>query len=369
MQQHGEMQLKSTDQSAGASEMAIFELDRYNALAHAIVATIREPLIILDRDLRIVAASGSFCRLFQVEAAAAQACPLYELNGGQWNLPGLRRLLEDVFTSDMLVEGYKFEMDVPRLGRRRMLLNARLVLEQEASDPALLVALEDVTACYEADLLLVQHKTRLLEIQHRVANSLQIIASILMLKIRAVDSEETRHHLRDAHQRVMAVAAMQQQLRESDAGGRIEIRPYLLRLCNSLAASMISEDRNLAVCCTATDSTSSSSNAVSLGLIVTELTINALKHGFPGGREGRITVDFVTNAAGWQLSVSDNGVGRSAGKSESPHIGLGTSIVEALGRQMKARIEIGDEPPGTQVAIIHDASIDDDICIFTATKS
>ena len=97
-----------------------------------------------------------------------------------------------------------------------------------------------------------------------------------------------------------------------------------------------------------------------------ELTINALKHGFPNGREGRITVDFVTNAAGWQLSVSDNGVGRPTEKNGSSHVGLGTSIVEALARQLKARIEIGDEPPGTQVSIIHDASVADGVCIFTA---
>lgn len=92
-----------------------------------------------------------------------------------------------------------------------------LVLEQEASDSVLLVALEDVTACHEADVLLLQQKTLLLEIQHRFANGLQIIATILMLKMRAVDSEETRHHLRDAHQRVVALAAIQPQLREIDA--------------------------------------------------------------------------------------------------------------------------------------------------------
>src|SRR5207237_6006262 len=212
--------------------MSVFELHRHNALASAIVATIREPLIILDRGFHVVAASGAFYRLFQVEAAATQHCPLHELNGGQWNVPGLRKPFETVFRGDMLIEGYELEMDLPDIGRRRILLNARLVLEQERSEPALLlVALEDVTARYEADrlkdLLLVQQKTLLLEFQHRVGNSLQIIESILMLKMRAAISEEIRDHLRDAYQRVIAMATVQQKLHESDLGGAIDIGRYL----------------------------------------------------------------------------------------------------------------------------------------------
>ena len=191
-EQNRALHSKSIGNSGSVPATSAFELHRHNALASAIVATIREPLIILDRGLQVVAASGAFYRLFQVEAAATQHCPLHELNGGQWNVPGLRKLFENVFRGDMLVEGYELEMDLPGLGRRRMLLNARLVLEQERSEPALLVALEDVTARYETDqlkdLLLAQQKTLLLEFQHRVGNSLQIIASILMLKMRAATS-------------------------------------------------------------------------------------------------------------------------------------------------------------------------------------
>jgi chemotaxis protein methyltransferase CheR len=238
-----------------------------------------------------------------------------------------------------------------------MLLNARLVLEQEQSHPALLVALQDVTARHEADrlkdLLLQQQKTLLLETQHRVANSLQIIASILLLKLRTVRSDEARLHLLDAHQRVIAVATVQQQLREVDFGGRIEIGPYLTRLCESLAKSMIPGERGLTVRSVATGNTTLSGDAVSLGLIVTELFINALKHGFPDGRDGQIDVAFDGNEAGWRLSISDDGVGRHAEQGRIARVGLGTSIVEALARQLDARIEFSDETPGTRVSIIH----------------
>ena len=138
----------------------------------------------------------------------------------------------------------------------------------------------------EKDELLQAKEILLQEMQHRVANSLHIIASILLLKARTVQSEEIRLHLRDAHQRVMSVATVQQQLRASGLNEKIEIGPYLSKLCGSLAASMIGERRALSIKVQATSGRAISSEAVSLGLIVTELVMNASKHGFQEDEEG-----------------------------------------------------------------------------------
>ena len=144
--------------------------------------------------------------------------------------------------------------------------------------------------------------------QHRVANSLQIIASILLLKARTVQSEEIRLHLQDAHQRVMSVATVQEQLQASGLNESIEIGPYLTKLCDSLAKSMVGERRPLSIHVEATSGRAVSSEAVSLGLIVTELVINALKHAFPSGcAQGAILVKYENDESGWCLSVSDNG--------------------------------------------------------------
>ena len=187
--------------------------------------------------------------------------------------------------------------------------------------------------------------------QHRVANSLQIIASILLLKARTVQSEETRLHLQDAHQRVMSVATVQEQLHASGLNERIEIRPYLTKLCASLAASMVGERRALSIKVQATSGGATSSEAVSLGLIVTELVINALKHGFPAGAEGEILVRYDVQDFGWRLSVSDNGSGTQDGEGEPVHTGLGTSIVEALAHQLNAIVQKTSGPEGTAVTI------------------
>ena len=324
-------------------------------LAEAIVDTVREPLVVLDHDLRVIAASRSFYRTFAVAPQDTQGRRLYELGDGQWNIPALRTVLEEIIPRHRSVEAYEVEHEFPTIGRRVMLLNARQVLGEDGSSTALLLAIEDVTqrrdAEREKDELVRQKEVLLQEMQHRVANSLQIIASILLLKARTVKSEETRLHLRDAHQRVMSVATVQEQLHASGLNERIEIGPYLTKLCAGLAASMVGERRPLSIKVQATSGGAVSSEAVSLGLIVTELVINALKHGFPSGEEGEILVKYEAHNSGWRLSVSDDGSGNQEAGGDPPHMGLGTSIVEALAHQLAATVQKTSGPQGTAVTI------------------
>ena len=329
-------------------------------LADAIVDTVHEPLVVLDRNLRVVAASRSFYQTFSVAPADTQGCLFYELANGQWSIPALRTLLEEVIPKHRIVEAYEIEHDFASVGRRTLLLNARQVFDEANPNSALLLAIEDVTgrrsAEREKDDLLREKDMLLEEMRHRVANSLQIIASILLLKARTVQSEETRKHLQDAHQRVMSVATVQEQLRGTGFGDRIEIGPYLTKLCDSLAKSMISADRSLPVVVEAGAGSAVSGQAVSIGLIVTELLINAIKHAFPDDRSGTIHVRYDTAGPEWQLSVSDDGVGRASDDGQLTPTGLGTSIVEALVHQLDSRVEISSGPQGTIVSVIHGAS-------------
>lgn len=92
--------------------------------------------------------------------------------------------------------------------------------------------------------------------------------------------------------------------------------------------------------------------SVSLGLVVTELVINALKHAFPDQRKGQITVDYHAEGKDWTLEVSDDGVGMST-HPDGAKPGLGTGIVEALSNQLAAEITVEDAMPGTKVSISH----------------
>jgi two-component sensor histidine kinase len=99
---------------------------------------------------------------------------------------------------------------------------------------------------------------------------------------------------------------------------------------------------------------------VSFGLIVTELVINALKHGFPAGEEGEILVSYDTQDSGWRLSVADNGSGTQEADGEPPRAGLGTSIVEALAHQLAATVQKTSGLQGTTVTIT--ASVEGAVC-------
>ena len=119
---------------------------------------------------------------------------------------------------------------------------------------------------------------------------------------------------------------------------------------------MVGERRPLSVRVQATSGTATSNEAVSLGLIVTQLVINALKHAFPGGEAGEILVSYEARGSGWRLSVSDNGSGPGEASAERPYAGLGTSIVEALARQLDAKVQKSGGPQGTTVSIVSGAA-------------
>lgn len=345
---------------ASPNGQQFIDLDDAHPLAQAIVDTIRDPLLVLDQDLRIVTANRAFHQTFRMNRQDIQGRPVYGLGDGQWDIPELRLLLEDVAPQHTVMEAYEVERDFPIIGRRSMLLNAREVFNQGNSRNLILLTFEDVTdrraAECEITELLQQKETLLQEMQHRVANSLQIIASILLLKARTVQSEETRLHLRDAHQRVMSVAAVQQQLLASSHGEPIEIGPYLSRLCEALAASIADDSRPVSLQVQAEGSTASSAEAVSIGLIVTELVINAFKHAFVDNTPaGLIVVAYEATETSWRLAVSDNGSGTPEGhlKLDKPPSGLGTIIIEALAKQLDARVEIVRNPKGTTASITH----------------
>ncbi|MDP2764046.1 MAG: histidine kinase dimerization/phosphoacceptor domain -containing protein [Brevundimonas sp.] len=313
------------------------------------------PLVLLDGELKVVAASASFFKAFGIDPAGVVGEPFLSLGGGEWKLPRLRSLLTATLSGAAAVDAYEIELKTSSLGPLSLLLNARLLAYGEGEDVRLLLGITDVTVARADEKLrddLLREKAILLqEVQHRVANSLQIIASVILQSARKTRSEETRTHLNDAHSRVMSVAALQQQLAVSRLG-EVALKPYIEQLCISVGASMIRDHDQLSLHVDCDDSAVTADVSVSLGLIVTELVINSLKHAFPGGRNGRIDVGYHSQGPNWTLSVADDGVGMPK-DAESQTPGLGTSIVEALANQLTARVQVVGGHPGTTVSVIH----------------
>lgn len=333
----------------------------------AVIAASNEPLLFLATDLVVIAASASFCRAFQIDPASVPGRQLSDLGAGEWALPQLGSLLRATASGSAQIEAYEIELVRKGHAPRCLVLNARKLGDGD-EDVRLLLAITDVTLARaearQKDDLIREKAILLQEVQHRVANSLQIIASVLMHSARKVQSEEARGYLRDAHHRVMSIAAVQRHLAASTLGD-VALRPYFIQLCESLAASMIYDPERLSIAVTVDDSVVTANASVSLGLIITELVINALKHGFPEQRHGKIIVDYRSEGQKWALSVKDDGVGMPAGALVATP-GLGTGIVEALARQLRGRIHVADASPGTAFTLIHDEIADHESPVLSA---
>jgi two-component sensor histidine kinase len=333
--------------------------DAENHLAMAIIGSSAEPLLLLNPDLTVIAASASFCHAFDIDAGSAAGQMVTALGAGEWNVPQLKSLLRATASGRAKISAY--EMDLFSQGRtpRRLVLSAENLSFGSPARQLLMLAVADVTdqrlAEKVRDDLLRDKAIMLQELQHRVANSLQIIASVLLQSARKVQSDETRSHLHNAHNRVMSVAALQRQLATTGEAD-VQVGEYLTELCDSIGASMIRDPDQLTIRVDADGSFTNSDRSVSLGLMVTELVINALKHAFPDERAGKIVVAYRATGAGWWLSVTDDGVGMPEGGVEKP--GLGTSIVHALATQLNANVKIVDMKPGTAVWVSQGSAID-----------
>jgi two-component sensor histidine kinase len=160
--------------------------------------------------------------------------------------------------------------------------------------------------------------------------------------------------MQDTHDRVISIATIQQTLHASRTIGPVEIVPYLKKLCDALAVSMIGNVRPVTLKVAGTVGSLSSREAESIGLITTELVMNALKHAFPSEKmNGRISIAYDVDGTNWKLSVADNGIGKPDGVFAQPKTGLGTGIIKALAQDLNAKVETLANSEGTIVSITH----------------
>jgi len=124
-----------------------------------VVDVVREPVLILDKDFCVMAANESFYQVFQVDPKDTEKKIVYELGNGQWNIPALRKLLEDILPKNTFFKGFEVSHEFPSIGHKTMILNARQIhVEGDAVFPQIiLLAIEDVTEMMGVAEMLARH--------------------------------------------------------------------------------------------------------------------------------------------------------------------------------------------------------------------
>jgi two-component system CheB/CheR fusion protein len=147
------------------------QADEARVLVNAVIESARDPLLVLERDLRIRSANGAFLAFSGLRRAETEGRLLHEIDDGAWDLPELRRLLGKALPNRKAAQGVEVSHDFERLGRRTLLLNARRIAPLELT----LLIVVDVTAPTEAR---AQRKLLLAELKHRVKNTLALVQSV-----------------------------------------------------------------------------------------------------------------------------------------------------------------------------------------------
>ena len=121
------------------------EIQDAREYAENIVETVHKPLVVLDVDLKIVTANNSFYETFRVAPEETIGNYIYEIGNGQWDIPKLRVLFEDILPNDTVLNGYEVDHYFPSIGRKIILLNARQIFRKKIGSHIILLAMEDIT--------------------------------------------------------------------------------------------------------------------------------------------------------------------------------------------------------------------------------
>lgn len=195
-------------------------------------------------------------------------------------------------------------------------------------------------------------QTLLREIHHRVKNNLQIISSLLRLQARGLDDKGAQDALRISQSRVQSIALLHQRLYQGQELKDIPIRPYIEELTLSLADAYRLDEHQIRIHTAVDDFSLDVDTAMPLGLIMTELIINAIKHAFVDGRKGEIRLILQKDGDDLRLLVADNGLGLKLSEGKPVHTihSFGLELVASLAQKLDARL-VFSNGQGTSVEL------------------
>ncbi|MES1181592.1 MAG: PAS domain-containing protein, partial [Flavobacterium sp.] len=149
-----------------------------------ILSAIHEPMLILDKDIKVVSANESFCKMFHVTEAESMGVLLYKLGDNQWNIPRLRELLEEIVPKNNRFHDFEVEHTFPLIGKKNMLLNAHRIIQQSKNIELIVLTISDITEVKRLAIELQVKENKVLEVEREIEKK-------MMIKIEANNSELT----------------------------------------------------------------------------------------------------------------------------------------------------------------------------------
>ena len=352
-----------------------------------ILHTTMDGFCIISRDMRFVDVNDAFCRLTGYSRDELRTRSIYDIELketaeeiAQHSREILRKGEDRFETSYRRKDGRIIDVEVSvvvtdRHGgqfitfhhditeRKRIqadLENARSDLEQkvlvrtrelkEANESLLAeIALRNKA---ENDIVasLKEKEMLLKEIHHRVKNNMQVISSLLFMQARAQKDEKIKGILKESQDRIKSIALVHEKLYQSTDLDRIDYADYLRKITNHLFESYQIDPMIITLHLNAEKSVLHIDKAVPCSLIVNEMLSNSLKHAFPGGRKGMITIDFKKSADKYILTYSDDGIGIPDSVTFDRTESLGMQLIKGLTKQINGSIEL-DRTAGTKYTV------------------
>jgi PAS domain S-box-containing protein len=356
-------------------ELAVIKIDadEVNELAENVINTVREPLIALDQDLRVVKVSSSFYEFFKVEPESTVGQLIYDLGNKQWDIPKLRELLETILPQKASFDNYEVEHDFATIGKRTMLLNARQIQRVLGKERIILLAIEDITERKHAEDKLrcvleeLERSNKDLEqfasiASHDLQEPLRMVASYTQLLAERYEGQLDEKAKKYITYAVEGAIRMQRLVNDLLTYSRVSTRGNLIETTDS-HSSLGEAIRNLAAAIEESKAIVTNeelpmvrADALQLVQVFQNLLANAIK--FRGENFPHVYVCARDEGREWVFSVRDNGIGidrqyadrifvifqRLHTRQEYPGTGIGLAVCKRIVERHGGKIWFESEP-------------------------